>query len=192
MPITDPSLSPIVDNHNGAGDTEPGGGSDEALRSAIDARLRSQTARLRQLTEQRQRLEAEIQAVQRHVDHLAAIARDLGLDPPLGEPQTESVVERETGPSAPGSRGTRVPARRPAFAAMTLADAAAAVLADGRERHVDELVDLIFDEHSPAQHHAAKSSLASALHVAAKFGRVQRTGPSRFRLADAGEAGDMP
>jgi len=146
--------------------------------------MRNQSARLLTLNQERQRIDAEVERVQQHLAHLTPIARDLGLEP-------QPVQEQERVLFAPGNRSGRMPMRRAAYTAMSLPDAVASILVDGRERHADELVDLIFDEHSTAQHKAAKGSLAPALFDGVKRGRWRRSGPNRFRVITGGEAQSM-
>ncbi len=157
--------------------------SDEVLRGVLDARARDQAARLRELRQERDRIDADIERVRQHLDHLAPLLRDVGLEPPEEEKPGNAFV--------PGNRSKRMPARRPEFASLSLPDAVAAILADGRTLHADQLVDIIFEEHSPAQHKAAKGTLASALAAGVNAGRWERAGANLFRLKEAEPAEEI-
>jgi hypothetical protein len=150
---------------------------DELARVAM-ASAAEYADRLRDAYQRRRQVAVDIDRFTRRLSKLNDVLRELNretVELPLDD-------EPSTLIGTPGNRSETMPARRPEFAQLRLADAVDIILADRDRLHADNLVRLIFDIGDRRQLTTAKRSLVSTLAQGAKQGRYIRVAPNTYSI----------
>jgi hypothetical protein len=162
---------------------------DQELGRILLARMRERQARYAELEAQYREVAANIEREQKHIEHLRALLRDLGLVP-AESPTPAPIMSNGVQPSqrtrkgfVAGNQSEAMPQRRPEYASVSLAEAARRLLRGGATMHTDEITRAIFDIQNAEQLKAAKATMRSTLAVGANKGQWERgEEASMFRM----------